>query len=171
MIYKLGSICIPAPAPAGDRGACLPTCTDSHKRGRSAHLRTHRHTYMPPASKKHAPRSRARARRRRPADLHGFRRGAPAGGGQVSNNNRASKAKQRSKGREAFEQPLLLQQSKAEEERGEADKSLGRFVGQAGGAEKRIAHPTSSCYLPDCAAIIQSPVTAAPVATALQEED
>ena len=118
MIYKLGSICIPAPAPAGDRGACLPTCTDSHKRGRSAHLRTHRHTYMPPASKKHAPRSRARARRRRPADLHGFRRGAPAGGGQVSNNNRASKATQRSKGREAFEQPLLLQQSKAEEERG-----------------------------------------------------
>ena len=80
-------------------------------------------------------------------------------------------AKQRSKGREAFEQPLLLQQSKAEEERGEADKSLGRFVGQAGGAEKRIAHPTSSCYLPDCAAIIQSPVTAAPVATTLQEED
>ena len=48
------------------RGACLITRLDSHKRGRSAHLRTHRHTYMPPASKKHAPRSRARARRRRP---------------------------------------------------------------------------------------------------------
>ena len=61
--------------------------------------------------------------------------------------------------------------NKAKQKRREADKSLGRFVGQAGGAEKRIAHPTSSCYLPDCAAIIQSPVTAAPVATTLQEED
>ena len=118
----------------------------------------HTQTYIHAASQQKARASIARARAAPPAGrLARISARGAGGGGQVSNNDRASKAKQRSKGREAFEQPLLLQQSKAEEERGEADKSLGRFVGQAGGAEKRIAHPTSSCYLPDCAAIIQPP--------------
>ena len=99
---------------------------------------------MPPAAKStRLDRARARGAAGRLARISA--RGA--GGGRA-------KATQQGKGSLASNDCCC---NKAKQKRREADKSLGRFVGQAGGAEKRIAHPTSGCYLPDCAAIIQSP--------------